>query len=134
AISAPDGHKHAQWQAENQSLEPLVKSVDVVFPSAYTFYRDQAGWKRMAVAQIMAARSYEKPVYVFLWPHYHDSNKFLSGYYIGDEYWRMELETVRQYADGVVIWGGWGNGKPQIWDDHAAWWEVTKKFLRDLGH
>jgi hypothetical protein len=41
----------------------------------------------------------------------------------------VELLTVRQYADGLVIWGGWGTGGPQPWDEDTPWWQVTKRFL-----
>ena len=43
----------------------------------------------------------------------------------------MQLDTVRQYADGVVIWGGWNfkDRKPDKWDDRSSWWVITKRFL-----
>ena len=43
------------------------------------------------------------------------------------DFWRLELDTVRQLADGVVIWGGGGN-----WDPNAPWWLVTQQFLVSL--
>lgn len=130
AINDPASSSFKQWQSENEAIAPLAAEVDVLFPSLYTFYTDQEGWRRMAISQIKAAKSYGKPVYVFLWPQFHDSNLLLGGRYIGDDYWRMELETVRRYADGIVIWGGWGDGKPAKWDNEAPWWKVTKSFLK----
>ena len=87
----------------------------------------------MALAQLNAARAYGKPVYAFLWPRFHDSNRLLGGRYIGDDYWRMELDTARRYADGIVLWGGWDEGRPAQWDENAPWWRVTKGFLQEDG-
>lgn len=131
AIKNPASFSYMQWQAENEAIAPLAVEVDVLFPSLYTFYTDQKGWRRMAISQIKAAKSYGKPVYAFLWPQFHESNRLLGGRYIGDAYWRMELETVGRYADGIVIWGGWGDGKPAKWDNEAPWWKVTKRFLEE---
>jgi hypothetical protein len=39
----------------------------------------------------------------------------------------MELETARQSADGIVIWGGF----QQTWDNDAPWWLETQKFLKE---
>ncbi|MBY0248303.1 MAG: hypothetical protein K2Q17_11615 [Nitrospiraceae bacterium] len=39
---------------------------------------------------------------------------------------------MRKYADGVVLWGGWADNGPAMWDDEAGWWTVTKQFLRTL--
>lgn len=134
AIRGPADPGRMAWQAENDRLAPLAQSVDILFPSLYTFYSDQPGWVAYAKAQIAEARRYQpgKPVYVFLWPGYHDSNATLRGTYLPADYWRLELNTALQYADGVVLWGGWNNGREQ-WDEMAPWWQVTKEFMRSLG-
>lgn len=123
---------YAAWQAENRKLTPLAKEQDLIFPSLYTFYPDRGGWVRYAVAQISEARQYGKPVYVFLWPQYHESNHLLRGQFIPAEYWALQLETAKAHADGIVIWGGWGDHRPSDWDDKAPWWLVTKKFMQRL--
>jgi hypothetical protein len=125
------------WQSENTKLLHLGESVDVLFPSLYTFYPDREGWVKYAKANIAEARRIGngKPVYVFLWPQYHDSNQLIGEQYIESEYWRLEMETAREFADGMVIWGGWNlkhNGRLQ-WDENAPWWVVTKAFLRENG-
>jgi hypothetical protein len=135
AIEAPSSASYSTWIADNQRAVSLTKLVDALFPSLYTFYVDQEGWVTYAAAQLTEAKrlSGRKPVYVFLWPQYHDSNPTLGGTYLPAEYWKLELDTVRRYADGVVIWVGWGSGdKPALWDDHAGWWTVTKAFLATL--
>ena len=138
AIKDSNTPEYLSWQAENDSLQPLVDRVNVLLPSLYTFYTDREAWVKYALATIREARRYpgNKPVYVFLWPQYHQSNHFLGLKYLPADYWKLELETVRQYADGVVIWGGWDfdkNAKAQ-WDDDAPWVQVTKKFMKELKY
>jgi hypothetical protein len=127
AVKEPSSKEYKAWQAENDLLAPLMGDVDALFPSLYTFYDDAIGWQKFAVANLNEARrvSRGKPVYAFLWPEYHDSNKKLQGKYLSAQFWTTELETSLQYADGVVIWGGW----QQRWDDKAPWWLATKKVL-----
>lgn len=136
AVKGEGTKEYLEWQMENDRLKVLADSVDVLFPSLYTFYEDQRGWLQYAKAQIQEARRYakNKPIYVFIWPQYHDSNRLLGGHYLPADYWRLELETVRQLADGAVIWGGWDlkANRPAEWDDKALWWQVTKEFAKDL--
>jgi hypothetical protein len=133
AIKPKDHPEPMAWQAENTALLPLAQVVDVLFPSLYTFYPDREGWVRFAKANIAEARRIGggKPVYVFLWPQYHDSNRLLGLKYIDREYWQLELKTAKEYADGIVIWGGYDlkQNKPQQWDENAPWWVETKAFL-----
>jgi hypothetical protein len=130
AIKGTASQEHKTWREENDQLRSLAGAVDMLFPSLYTFYPDQAGWKKYAIAQIEEARRYGngKPVYVFLMSTYHDSNRILGGQYLPADYWLLELETAKQYADGIVIWGGW----KAKWDDSAPWWKTTKEFMETL--
>jgi hypothetical protein len=135
AIEPPSSARHLAWRADNQRAVSLTALVDALFPSLYTFYVDREGWVTYAAAQLTEAKrlSGRKPVYVFLWPQYHDSNPTLGGTYLPADYWKLELDTVRRYADGVVIWGGWGSDdRAATWDDRAEWWTVTKAFLTTL--
>lgn len=128
--------EYKAWMWGNDQLKPLAEAVDALYPSLYTFYEDRAGWRKFALGQIAEARRYggDKPIYVFLWPQYHEVNKALAGTYLPEDYWRLQLQTAREYADGIVIWGGWGNNhRPAAWDDAAPWWRVTKEFLLETG-
>jgi len=118
--------KYAQWQSENDKLQALADKVDVLYPSLYTFYDNQAGWVAYARENLREARrlAHGKPVYAFLWPMYHESNPELRGQFIPADYWRLELETVAQYADGAVFWGGGSK-----WDPSAPWWKATLAFI-----
>lgn len=131
SIQPTNSPRYAAWQKENDTLAPIAQLSDVLFPSVYTFYEDQNGWLQYAIAQIREARRYSggKPVYVFLWPQYHPSNKKLANGFLPGDYWRMELETARKYADGIVIWCC-SNG--QTWHDDAPWWLETQAFLKEV--
>jgi hypothetical protein len=118
----------AAWQRSNELAAPLASHVDFVLPSLYTFYDDPEGWRISAREILVAARRYGRPVYPFLWPEYQDSNEQLAGKPVPRDYWRMELEFVRQYADGVVLWGGY----QKKWNENAPWWLETKDFLKTL--
>lgn len=120
--------KYAEWQHENDQLQPLADKVDFLFPSLYTFYDYQPGWVAYAEENLREARRLAngKPVYAFLWPTYHESNAQLKGKLVPAEFWRLQLETVSRLADGVVIWGGGS------WDPGAPWWLETQTFLSSL--
>lgn len=132
AIEPPNSPKFKQWQQENDRGKSIADGVDVLFPSVYTFYQDREGWQRYARAQICEARRLSsKPVYVFLWPDYY--NEKSAPRQIPAAYWRLQLDTAREHADGVVIWGGWDfeNWRKQQWNPEAPWWQETRRFLRD---
>jgi sugar phosphate isomerase/epimerase len=117
---------YREWQEVNRELVPLSSSVDAVFPSLYTFYDDPDGWKKYARQTLIEARIYKKPVYVFLWPQFHDSNPELRGKEVPRAFWRAELDLCAELADGVVLWGGWQD----TWNENAAWWQETLAFMK----
>ena len=124
-----DQAKIKEWKDCNARMGDLAQGVDIVMPSLYTYYNDPHGWDIFAAAILEAAHRYGKPVYAFLWPEFHVSNRFLRDQNLPANFWRHELEFCRTRADGIVIWGGWQ--KP--WDDRAAWWLETKAFLAGLN-
>jgi hypothetical protein len=130
SIQPIDSPKYVAWQKSNDQVALIGRLADILFPSVYTFYEDQQGWSKYAVQQIREARRIGggKPVYVFLWEEYHPTDKKLAGTYLPPEYWRMELDLARKYADGVVIWGGY----TETWDETAPWWRETKSFLQRI--
>jgi hypothetical protein len=127
--------RYKAWQSENDRLKPLAAVVDAMFPEAYTLFPDREGWTKFATAMISEAKRYGKPVYLFLWPQYSERNKLLGYHYLPDDYWQLQLETARQYADGIVIWGGWDPSKRDVadWNDQASWWRITKQFMEKLN-
>ena len=127
-IVGSDKGRLEEWKACNQRMATLASGVDLIFPSLYTFYDDEAGWDAYAKATLEAAKQYGKPVYAFLWPEYHESNPVLGGKSIPGRVWRHELEIVRQHADGVVLWSGLN----RQWDGNADWWRETRSFVQSL--
>jgi hypothetical protein len=126
--------EYRAWQREDDRLAPLEQRVDLLFPSLYAFYDDPSGWATYARAQICEARRISsKPVYVFLWFEFHPSSRG-PGIFVPPRYWRMQLDTARRYADGVVIWGGYNlaASRPRTWDANAPWWRETLAFLAEL--
>src|SRR5205085_1032044 len=87
----------------------LAETVDAVFPSLYTFYRreDSDGWVTYAKANLEQARRYQKPIYAFLCPRYQNTFQDIEA-----DFWRLQLQTCRELADGCVIWDWTGLGKP----------------------
>jgi hypothetical protein len=119
-----------QWREEDDHLKSAAAEIDVLFPSLYTLSDRLDDWKMRAEAQITQARRFGRPVYVFLWPQFHELSGQLAGQFLPPEFWRAELELAYREADGVVIWGGWGGKGPAPWNDDAAWWKETKLFIR----
>jgi hypothetical protein len=119
--------EYDDWLNLNRYLGQLGEVVDAIFPSLYTFYGDPAAWTNYARQTLVEARRYQKPVYAFLWPEFHDSNPELRGHNIPAQFWRAELELCATLADGIVLWGGW----KQHWDERAPWWQETLLFMHE---
>ena len=121
---------YLSWMAENDQIRPLADAVDAFFPSIYTFDAKQADWKKYAIAQIAEARrnGNGKPVYVFMWPQYHESATpaSLVHTYLPADYWLLQLQTARDYADGIVLWGNRSE-----WVPNAPWWNATIAFMKN---
>jgi hypothetical protein len=135
AVKGPGNPPYQQWQRDNDRLAPIVAKVDALYPSLYTFYPNQQAWVSYAVANIREAKRIGggRPVYPFLWPQYHDSAGALAHHELPADYWLLQLRTMRDNANGVVIWGGRDFDKhaPMQWDDNAAWWQATRKFMAE---
>lgn len=135
AITGIADPKYQEWQQENNALQEFADTVDLLFPNAYTFYEDTNGWELYAKAQIDEAKRLNpnKPAYLTLWPEYHDSNATLVGQYVPVDFFRLQLETAKKYADGVVIWGGWGwdTGGRKPWSEDLPWWKEVQDFLKN---
>lgn len=131
AIKNKDTPDYQAWWKQNtiEASREWVRKVDAVFPSLYTFYKDQDGWQLYAERNLEAARLANKPIYAYIWPYYHDSNEALKFTYIGDDYLRMQIQFVLDNADGVVLWS-WSD---RPWDSDLMpatdWENVVREFL-----
>jgi hypothetical protein len=122
-----------QWQAHDDMMRPLLDQVDALYPSFYTDTADIKSWVELADAHIAEARriSKGKPIYIFLWPQFHESNRALALKFLPADSWSAELRWAGEHADGVVIWGGWDavHHRRFRWEEAAEWWVATKRFL-----
>lgn len=128
-----DLKKKEEWNLINSRLKKLAVYVDIICPSLYTFYENIEDWNIYARENINKAREYNKPIYAFIWPQFHDSNKELGSKYIDKEFWENQLNTLKD-IEGIIIWGGWNpfNSKSErklIWNEENEWWLITKKFI-----
>jgi hypothetical protein len=134
ASTSPQGSpRYLAWQQRNDRVRELVDSVDALFPSLYTQFRDPAQWRRHAEEEVREARRVAsgKPVYPFIWPEYHPASK-LFGQEIDSQFWGTQLVTLCRVADGAVIWGGWDlkANKARVWSNGMPWWRATISFRR----
>lgn len=116
------------WQKQNDRLRPLGEAVDIVFPSIYAFNHNAEEWKNYAIHNLLEARKYGKPVIAFLWPQVHQSSLFSKLEFVNYEFWTLQLETVYEYADGIIIWTPWGEMRTPF-DPLADWWKATQDFV-----
>jgi len=122
------GDERKQWKERNAAFWKLGQTVKVIFAPLYTFPPDRGAWKRYGKETLKEAKQYDKPVIVLLRPTYHVSNEKLKGNMVEGDYWEIQLDTCRKYADGIVI----SLDLKKDWDENADWWKVTKVFLKTL--
>lgn len=127
-LKGRDSAVYRQWLSRNDRMYPLVDLVDVFCPSLYTYTSTKEDWLSFARETVAECRrlSPSKPIYPFIWPTYHPFAGSFSGTLLDRGYWRLQLETLYEVADGVVIWGGY----KKYWDPIAEWWIETKDFIK----
>lgn len=127
-VNLDDETLQRQWDTvTNNVMFDIVPHVDAVYPALYTYSADKDAWEKYALMQLQTARQFNKPVYCFLWPQYYSYGK--RGPYLDRSFWRLQLDTCRQYADGIVLYDE-PQGKP--WNPNAAWWQETMSFMQAL--
>lgn len=124
------GEKYRKWHHANERLKRLAAYADVICPDLYTHFDDITVWKQYAKDAVKEARMYGKPVMPFIWPEFHDANIELKGKYIPAPFWKEQLTTLDQIADGIIIWGGRdvtvNPHVSKVWNENDPWWIVTK--------
>lgn len=124
------------WPNWNDRMKALAGETDFMFPSLYTFYDKPLSWVMYADGNIAETRRIAptKRIAPFLWMDYHNSNQTLQYQYVGDTYWRLQLETVANRTNDVVIWGGWdfALGQARAWDDNDPWFVELLDFMQTV--
>lgn len=136
--------KYDRWKEKNARAKTagLADSVDIICPSLYTFYRDAEKypdvrqdpnvkyWRYYAEENIKQARTYHKPVIVFLWPQYHQGGNY-AGHWVEKDFFRYQLETAFELADGAVVWNyKTPRGVPEKWSYDWGWAKALWAFKR----
>lgn len=119
------------WKNSNDQIKGMADPVDLCFPSLYTFYgsvpAEVASWCTYARENIREARRSApgKPIFPFIWPQFHESNAVLGGQLVPGEYFRMQLELIKdEGCAGAVIWGGF----QVAWNNASPWYVQTQDF------
>lgn len=121
-----------KWDDENSLRKSVIDSVDVLYPSLYTYHDNPEEWKAWAALTLAKAREMAngREVIPFIWPNYHQSSvPYKKGKReLPTSYWRMQMEFVKNNADGFVVWNG-ALGNKGNWDESMPWWTETKSFM-----
>jgi len=119
----------ALWQAANEAISGVFDAQDILFPSIYTFYDDQEGWRKYASANIAEARRIAKgkPIFPFVWNAFHPST-VLAGTALDYDYFYMELNYLKSLGvNGIVLW----NSPVEQWSEDAGWCRAIRQFITD---
>lgn len=136
-------NSHARWgNKEHTDTVGLADKIDVACPSLYTFYRNTDKelmkdanvklWPVFAEYNIREARKNEKRVIPMIMLMYHNHGAY-KNHWIEPEFLKLQLDTIKKYADGVVIYQ-WGNEKNELnvdFDENWPWVKVVEKFIEE---
>lgn len=101
-------------------IKELIECCDVLFPSLYTFYEEKTkDWKnenekyiKYNIENFIKIRQYyNKPVLVFVWHRYHNSNPNVGMKLIPKKIFQKQIKLIinsifeHQKIDGIVWWG-----------------------------
>ncbi len=126
----PESKSYKEWMRQNDNVIKIAELVDASFPSLYTINPVHDEWINRAIAHIDESHRIapRKPVYPFIWPNYHEQGgKYPCCVEVDRNYWRKQLELLRENSDGLVLWGGY----KQEWNENSSWWKETILFLRE---
>lgn len=124
--SFPNEPGYNEWVAANERLSTLANKVDYFFPSLYTFYANQnAWWETYAKSNIDIVKKYNKPIYPFIMPRYHESaTGGIASQLMSQSEFLFQLDTLKKYADGIVLW----DGGSETWSDTLPWYQALNEF------
>lgn len=112
--------RNDKWIASNNEIIPLLKTVDVLFPSVYDFYTDKiradglnldTEYVKANIQEALRIGSIvNKPVYPFVWHRYHPSNKKNGMQPIPGEEFVRHIQAIansryeNNHVTGIVWW------------------------------
>lgn len=101
----------------------LANYEDAFFPTLYTRDADASHWNAKLAKALSLAQQVDpsKPVYLYLWPQYHDGPYPLQ--FISPDFWQYQLETAfNNHVAGVVVWS------PNVESTDLEWSNATDDF------
>lgn len=130
-----NGYLKKSRNPETGRFDPkgLPDMCHVTFPSLYTFYNNMKYWVKYAKANIEEARKYQKPIWAYIWPRFHNSNDEIGMTGIPYDFWYLQLETLKELSiDNIVIWDAanyFARVGHEIWKDDTPWIRATRDFI-----
>jgi len=112
-------NRDAKWRKKNESLLPIIKEVDALFPSVYDFYEDGVDVSKKSDSlyikdnieeSLRIADIYDKPVYPLVWHRYHHSNKKKGLKFIDKTEFFNQIKTIAntnyegKRITGIIWW------------------------------
>lgn len=119
---------YISWAAGLQEWAGLWPHINAYSPAFYTKIKSWKQWDWVVRAGVKELRKLS-PAYP-VYPHISMTGldvTFDGDVYVPGDFFRFQLETLYEIADGVIIWGG--NGRD--WTTEGSlkpWWDETQKF------
>lgn len=148
AGTSPAGKARLQAirDANDIAAEEIIPHVQFLAPQLYTYYDSptQVGhqqhmdtWKLFAQGTIAEARRIapDLPCLPVIWHEFHNGGMYKDYRKVPEDYWRMELQTIKaEGADGAIWWGGYDlankyNQPLTPFADSAVAWKVVQEFM-----
>lgn len=113
-------NRNSNFYNKHLKIKKIIEQCDILFPSLYTFYEEKSvEWKKENEEYlkyninnfIKIKKYYNKPVYVFIWHRYHNSNPNVGMSFIPKKIFQKQIKLIinsifeHQKIDGIVWWG-----------------------------
>lgn len=136
-------NSHVRWgNPEHTDTIGLADKVDIACPSLYSIYRDPKRelmkdphvtlWPVFAEYMVREVRKNEKRVIPFIMFAYPKAGNY-DNHWVEEEFVKLQLDTVKKYCDGVILYQ-YGNEKGKIMVDYDAnwpWARALRSFIRE---
>jgi hypothetical protein len=113
-----------------QLTRPVVDAADFVAPGMYTYWDNPNVFTKIYTETFLMSYRYNKPIVPYMWAEYGEQTPMI-GTYIPDDYWKYEVQFVKQHANGIAMWGGSNFLLPtndpnriRTWDENISWWQI----------
>jgi hypothetical protein len=102
--------KNKRWTGSEYVTKNFSDYCDAFFPDTYVFFENDTNMETYIVENV--ARTVDifangKPVYPYVWMHFHNSDKFINRALSRDEMSRYIQYEKDGGASGITLWGGW---------------------------